>query len=1004
MPAVRLPAQIRELLRDSPFEPAVLSLADAVGSILNDNKTPFFPAFTDHGTQHVERVLAAAIRLIPTDVWESSLLNAADGAVLACGTMLHDLAMHVREAGFVELVRAETRYGPLAWFAQHSPGRPADIPWPELWTAFQHEARHFGTSHLELILGPAGRTVPDVAYETDLHPDGWTKPDRLLIGEFLRRHHARLSHEIAVYGFPGADAPEFPILAETTPQLANAIGALARSHGEPLRRMLQYLDYLEPGSQRPSGSLLAYHMGLLRVADYLQVEADRAPPLLLMLKMPQSPLSIEEWNKHGAVMAVSWDHRDPFAIFVSISPHHGIRTHLALDALFHDLQRELDTTTAVLSEVYGGSELAALRLSRQRVLTNLAEPSLHNQLPYLPRRAVLRSDTDLFRLVVRDLYGNQPAVAGRELIQNAVDAVRAVGRWERQTGDIAESLEYRSLAADVVVTIDEGPDGCELRVADRGIGMTPDLVVNYFLQAGASFGPTVADLEELTEDETLRVMKTGRFGVGAFAAFLLGPELRVVTRHVSQDRAVAFRARLDEDLVELRWVDAPVGTEIVVPFDSRALPKRRWADEDSSMSLDELIAGIAYWYRLTEPRVVVARRNGDEEQEVAVPADVPVPRRKLPDRWRNVRAPGFDAVLWRVPPRSRYASGEGFHSGHGPLLAHNGIVVHTPDPYSIDLDETYTWADARLRSLLRCPSLAVFDARHLLGVALHRYSLVDQHLPFESELLQAIGADILAHALTMGARNHPLQDDLRVSPVFMRTSWLPLLPDLVRRFTTKDLLVLWRPYEDSRRPLADANAHRYCAKESGISWAQWPHRTVLFLESPGQDDYEYDFDEIRTWGYTPETIWREARAWQTRLGARSRLSILMRRGGDHRTRVTLDVWGGDGESQWRDFKDGLVSREADVNDDTRQQRKLIEAARVFLADGAAPSVALTAYGDFEASNAAHEAVAAAWARILRGALDRGPRKRQRIADALAAEHRSLRPLINKWRRLGGTSA
>lgn len=356
---IKMPSQLRDLLSGSPFEAATIELAQATGLLVQDNGTPFFPAYTDHATQHVEHVLDAAVRLIPDEVWSAELLQPADAAVLGGAAMLHDLALHIREVGFVELVAASTNYNPQPWFSTEQVGRIADIGWPQLWESFQYEARHFGTSQLELILGPGCNGVPLVAHDETLRPESWTKADRLLIGEFLRRHHARLSHEIAMHGFPGATPDDFPVLARSLAPLANAVGAVARSHNEPLRSMLDYLEYLDPGSKRPAGALLAYHMGLLRVADYLQVQSDRAPPLLLRLKAPQSPASIEEWNKHGAIASIVWEHRDPRAIYVAASQHHGLRTHLALRELFDGLQREFDTTTAVLGDIFHADTRAA---------------------------------------------------------------------------------------------------------------------------------------------------------------------------------------------------------------------------------------------------------------------------------------------------------------------------------------------------------------------------------------------------------------------------------------------------------------------------------------------------------------------------------------------------------------------------------------------------------------------------------------------------------------------
>ncbi|MDQ2631860.1 MAG: ATP-binding protein, partial [Actinomycetota bacterium] len=543
MSFLSIPNELRNLLAGSALEAATLDVVEKAGTILDANELNFFPAYTDHGTQHVNQVLDAIVLLIPDEVLEEGMLSAADASVLICGALFHDLALHIHDQGFVQLVGGETAHSPLQWFDVEQVDRSPDLPWPILWANFQAEAQHFGTSQLELMLGPAGNRVPRVAYEDPLRPERWVQSDRLLIGEFLRRHHGRLSHEIAMYGFPGACAERFPVLKKTMPGLANAIGVVARSHQEPLRRMLEYLAYWEPGTETPGGAFLPYSMALLRIADYFQIDADRAPPLLLRLKAPLSPRSIEQWDQHRAILGISSRHDDLFAVHIRVSPEHGLRTHLALKALFEDMQQELDTTTAVLSEKYAKTDLAPLRLTKQRIRTNLDTASMHAQLPYVPRRASLQSDTDLFRLVINDLYGNRPAVAGRELIQNAVDAVRARRSFEKHSARLLLPGEMKELEADVVVSIEQGEgDQLILRIADRGIGMTPETVIDSYLQAGASFRPTAA--ERVTDgsagEEPLRA---GRFGIGAFAGFLLGPEIKVTTRHPETEKGLSFAAR-----------------------------------------------------------------------------------------------------------------------------------------------------------------------------------------------------------------------------------------------------------------------------------------------------------------------------------------------------------------------------------------------------------------------------------------------------------------------------
>jgi len=820
---VRIPDTLQALLGGSRFAAETIRFVDAASEILADNKLPFFPAYTDHGCAHVQRVLDACVRLVPDDAWSAGLLEAADAAVLSCAAVLHDLALHLREPGFAALVTDATTHRPAVWFDARQDGRAPDVPWPALWQAFRKEARHVTQSQLDRLLGPAHRGIPAIAFgDPAPEPPDWTESDRILIGELLRRHHARLAHEIALHGLPGLDGDAFPRLAQTLPWLADAIGVVARSHGEPLRTAVAYLDYRHPGSLRPAGARLHYLMALLRIADYLQLDAERAPTLLLHLREPQSPQSLEEWHKHQAVAPIGWDHRDPLAFDVQVLAGHGLRTHLQLVELLDDFQRELDATTAVLSETYATPELAPLRLARQRVRSNIDAESLHAQLPYVPQRAALRNAEDLFRLVVGDLYGDEPAIAGRELLQNAVDAVRERRRWEAQHGAVADD-RFHTQSEDVVVELRDDDDGYYLRVADRGIGMTPATVIDHFLAAGGSYSPSTARDEELDSATAVGWMKAGRFGVGAFAAFLLGGEIRVTTRHLGESRGVTFVARLDDDLVRLDWVDAPFGTEIVVPFSNdlarEVVDSRRWAEEESDESyyqLNVLASDIECYYVLPAPAVAFTVSYDAVERSWCSRGAVPDPFAPLPDAWRAIAPDGIERVLWKVDPTPLAKRWD------QPIVAHNGIVVAELHPDE-QKETGYSWAERIHCLLVHEPDIAVFDSAHRLGLSLHRYQLRDDALPFERELLEAVADDVVAHALVGGPRHHPLGNDVGLQPVYGAASWVPFHPTLIARHLGSELYVLWIEKDTDRR----AAARFLAAKQPRLDWRSDEARIAL---------------------------------------------------------------------------------------------------------------------------------------------------------------------------------
>src|SRR5215469_15307062 len=291
MVTIEIPKPLKRLLEDSEFDAPVKTLVDRVSEILADNKLPFFPDYTDHGVQHVSLVLHSEVDLVPKVVWEKStkasdprLLCDADAAVIIASTLLHDIAMHLHPVGFLELVSKDSRFRPRPWFNESHEGHFADRPWHDLWDDYVREARRFSDRDLAQIIGEESACV----WKFDVLPERtneWELNHLLIIGEFVRRHHPRLAHEIAIYGLPGipigTGEGQFPAMGQAQDdslmQLADLIGLTARSHGTSLRLCKSYLEAspVYHGTPRPMGTAVLYAMALLRVADFLQIDRQR---------------------------------------------------------------------------------------------------------------------------------------------------------------------------------------------------------------------------------------------------------------------------------------------------------------------------------------------------------------------------------------------------------------------------------------------------------------------------------------------------------------------------------------------------------------------------------------------------------------------------------------------------------------------------------------------------------------------------------------------------------
>ena len=187
---MNIPSRINKLLSlDASLHSAVLEAISAVSPWAQDNKTVFFPEYTDHSLVHMSEVLVSADSIISDDAWD--ILTTQDAAAITLSVLLHDCALHLTEDGFFSLISG--RYSGF-----HSRYTQPDTPWNQLWEQFWAEARRFDHRKLIQLFGSPDPITALPSSKLDL-----TLRHRLLIGEFLRRHHARLAHEIAILGIPG---------------------------------------------------------------------------------------------------------------------------------------------------------------------------------------------------------------------------------------------------------------------------------------------------------------------------------------------------------------------------------------------------------------------------------------------------------------------------------------------------------------------------------------------------------------------------------------------------------------------------------------------------------------------------------------------------------------------------------------------------------------------------------------------------------------------------------
>jgi len=713
---------------------------------LKRSKPIFFPEYTDHGWKHVEQVICGSWALMTDAARE--LTTPEDVALLLIAIVLHDSAMHLTEDGFRSLIETHPAEFCLDGFN--------DQNWSVLWIDFVSESSRWSERQLTNIFG-----APTSVSISSLDPTTLTLPQRLLIGEFLRRHHPRLAHEVALFGMPGPNSKDRLQLHDLEEDFRKLAGVIARSHGIDLRSTFDYLERNFGGSigiREARRSHPVFLMAVLRISDYLQIQSDRAPRDFLKVTRLRSPISRREWDFHDAIKELRTTHEDPESIFVEANPR-TVKIYLKFKSLIGDMQHELDGVWAVLGEIYGRfPPLDKLGITLRRVRSNFdLEGGLSPKLPFVPERFSFEAaNADLLKLLIHPLYGDRPEVGLRELLQNSVDAVRELCLIYEKHGE-EDGVRRIKEKPTVRLTIkSQGGSDCVFCIEDDGIGMALDVIKRYFLRAGATFRKSDAWRREFEHGGQSQVLRSGRFGVGVLAGFLIGDQISVSTRHFSEEVGYAFDATIDMDEIEIRREEREIGTTIKVKTNlaiAGRIDRNGWD-----------------WYCLSFPVVRRYALGSVKEQTHLFPESGSA----LPKGWYRVADSRYEDVQWTFEEKN--------------LLICNGLkVIDRPIHFGmVEVDGVQTSAATsgmlyrEADRIFHVPTISVFDPEGNLPLNLARNDVQVENLTFRDVLVSAVLKHFI-HESIATAPKKPICEGNNITRYFVASgsdgSWVRMHDD-----------------------------------------------------------------------------------------------------------------------------------------------------------------------------------------------------------------------------------
>lgn len=369
-------------------------------------------------------------------------------------------------------------------------------------------------------LAPTSEEGSDERFDAENPPDSIV---RRILPDVLRRLHAEHAEDIAEQTWRSADGSHVHLVedSELRQFYGPTIGQIAHSHWWSVQKLEQeFSDDLGALANRTRNRVDRIKLArLLRVADALHLDSRRAPRFLRAIITP-SGLSALHWSfqerlakPHIELDAVVFTTGQPFG------REHAEAWWLAYDTL-NAADREL-------------REVDLLLQSRNREVLKARRVKGAGSPDILSRTVQVRGwrpvDTrlqvsDVPRIVENlggtKLYGKDPTVSLRELIQNAADAVQARRKFQNRPENWG-LITVRLLSA---------KDGTWLIIEDNGIGMSEQVLTGPLLDFGMSFWRSPLATEEFPGLMAAGMHAIGRFGIGFFSVFMLGSVVRVYSR------------------------------------------------------------------------------------------------------------------------------------------------------------------------------------------------------------------------------------------------------------------------------------------------------------------------------------------------------------------------------------------------------------------------------------------------------------------------------------------
>jgi len=440
-----------------------------------------FPMYTLHDETHICNVMTLMVNILCDKISELSCDEVAMLILVAC---CHDIGMSYSDADKLELLDDVDRLN-----------------------------KYLDAHHSEYVK----------AYEK-----GGDKPcmtDDMMQNYLRCIHHERIADLLSKFEWPSALKGKVD---------CDDLIRVCQSHGQDIKLLIDLESTLTID--------LRFCAILLRLSDILDFDTSRAPQVLYDYNELEHKEDIEtskskdEWDKHMASHGFDFDHiadrSYPYDLNYKATCK-SMKIEQMINCYLDWVDIELNDCGKQIGRFKGKWDTLILPAKVKRIIKS--EGYVSGQY-----RLTLDQNQVIDLLIGRDLY-NDPAVFVRELIQNAIDAVRTREQLDKnKPSDWKPQINIRSWV--------DGEGYHWFRIEDNGIGMTEETIMNYFLKVGSSYyNSDTFKQEKIRCKADPDYMPISRFGIGILSCFMSdmqGTQVEVSTKHFTEEKTYYPALRL----------------------------------------------------------------------------------------------------------------------------------------------------------------------------------------------------------------------------------------------------------------------------------------------------------------------------------------------------------------------------------------------------------------------------------------------------------------------------